>query len=181
MTEVEFDNAIIGQYMFLNCKALEKVVIPDNITQVQMGAFKGCTALTEVDLGSGVITIGQEAFNGCNLLTSVTSRSEIAPTMVKENCFSTYNIATLYVPIGATEDYQLTDYWYKFANIVEKNFDVIPGDVNGDGLVNISDVTNLIDKLLNDPVIDNPAADMNGDGVVNITDVTILIDRLLNS
>lgn len=166
---------------FVQNSLIESVEIPNSVTTIETGAFKGCKALTEVDLGSGVITIGQEAFNGCNLLTSVTSRRDIAPTMVKENCFSTYNIATLYIPIGATDDYQLTDYWYKFANIVEKNFDVTPGDVNGDGIVNISDVTSLIDKLLNDPVIDNPAADMNGDGIINITDVTIIIDHLLNS
>ena len=52
------------------------------------------------------------------------------------------------------------------------------GDVNGDGNVNISDVTTLIDIVLNDRTA--PAsADMNGDGNVNISDVTALIDYLL--
>ena len=54
------------------------------------------------------------------------------------------------------------------------------GDVNGDGSVNISDVTALIDLLLGGGTISNPAADCNQDGSVNISDVTSLIDYLLS-
>ena len=54
------------------------------------------------------------------------------------------------------------------------------GDVNGDGSVNISDVTTLIDLLLGGGTISNPAADCNQDSSVNISDVTSLIDYLLS-
>ena len=55
------------------------------------------------------------------------------------------------------------------------------GDVNGDGSVSISDVTALIDYLLNGnpSSISLSAADCNQDGSVNIGDVTVLIDYLL--
>ena len=58
---------------------------------------------------------------------------------------------------------------------------LIPGDVNNDGLVNITDVTRLINLLsTGDPVVsDYPAADFDGNGVINITDVTKLISYLL--
>ena len=51
--------------------------------------------------------------------------------------------------------------------------------MNGDGSVNISDVTALIDLLLGGG-ISNPAADCNQDSSVNISDVTALIDYLLS-
>ena len=58
----------------------------------------------------------------------------------------------------------------------------LPGAVNNDGSVNISDVTALIDILLaSNSDISNPAADVNQDGSVNISDVTALIDMLLTS
>ena len=47
------------------------------------------------------------------------------------------------------------------------------GDVNGDGSVNISDVTALIDYLLSGNAC-------NQDSSVNISDVTSLIDYLLS-
>ena len=55
------------------------------------------------------------------------------------------------------------------------------GDVNGDGAINISDVTALINYLLTkDPsTIVMEAADLNGDQNVNISDATALINRLL--
>ena len=59
---------------------------------------------------------------------------------------------------------------------------VTRGDVNGDGAVNISDVTTLIDYLLsgNSSGINLSAADCNQDSAVNISDVTGLIDFLLS-
>ncbi len=54
------------------------------------------------------------------------------------------------------------------------------GDVNGDGNVNIADVTALIDLLLGGGSISNPAADCNRDSSINIADVTALIDYLLS-
>ena len=55
------------------------------------------------------------------------------------------------------------------------------GDVNDDGLVNIADVTDLIDYLLNNDasLINMNAADISADGMINISDVTDLIDMLL--
>ena len=56
------------------------------------------------------------------------------------------------------------------------------GDVNGDGAVNIADVTALIDYLLGSGgSINVDAADVNGDEAVNIADVTALIDKLLGA
>ncbi len=59
---------------------------------------------------------------------------------------------------------------------------VIRGDVTGDGSVNISDVTALIDYLLsgNASGINLSGADCNQDSSVNISDVTSLIDYLLS-
>lgn len=55
------------------------------------------------------------------------------------------------------------------------------GDVNGDGVITIKDVTDLIDMLLNLEYIEyNEFIDMNGDGFISIVDVTALIDKLLN-
>jgi hypothetical protein len=54
------------------------------------------------------------------------------------------------------------------------------GDVNGDGEVNIADVTALIDYLLGSGSVNVDAADINGDSTVNIADVTALIDKLLS-
>ena len=55
------------------------------------------------------------------------------------------------------------------------------GDVNMDGIVSISDVTDLIDILLGSvlTIYDPVAADVNGDGCILINDVTDLIDMVL--
>lgn len=62
---------------------------------------------------------------------------------------------------------------------------IIRGDVNGDTLVDISDVTALIDHILSGDFDDSDtfnseAADCIWDGSINISDVTTLIDYLLS-
>ena len=55
------------------------------------------------------------------------------------------------------------------------------GDVNGDGLGNIADVTEIIDLMINNNGEYFANADVDGNGVINIADVTSLIDMLLNA
>lgn len=81
---------------------------------------------------------------------------------------------------------QLVSEEHVLSRLPEVNFTVvvplIKGDINGDGIVNIVDVTTLIDILLSsDSSFSHlPMADINGDGVINIVDMSILIDTLLS-
>lgn len=54
----------------------------------------------------------------------------------------------------------------------------VTGDVNGDGKVNVSDVSALINMILGITEKDE-AADVNGDDRVNVSDVTALINIIL--
>ena len=58
---------------------------------------------------------------------------------------------------------------------------ILPGDVNGDGVVNVIDVTMTISYILgqNPADFNAAAADVSGDGVVNILDLTTIIDMIL--
>ena len=55
----------------------------------------------------------------------------------------------------------------------------IPGDVDGDGILNIGDAAELIDYLLNHETAGSIAnGDADGDGNITIADVTAILDRL---
>ena len=83
------------------------------------------------------------------------------------------------IPVGK---YNLTLYLTGGVLVVEKWTDVVRGDVNMDGDVNIADVTALIDYLLtgNAQGISIQNADCDQDSHITIADVTVLIDRLLS-
>ena len=59
--------------------------------------------------------------------------------------------------------------------------EVLSGDVDDDGIVNIADVTSLINYLLTDEAtgLNLAAADCDSNGSVNIDDVSALINYLL--
>ena len=59
--------------------------------------------------------------------------------------------------------------------------DFIPGDVNGDGQVNVSDVTALINMILGVIPKDLEHGDVTGDGNVNVSDVTRLVNIILGT
>ena len=160
---------------------ISTIIIGDNVKRIPVNLASKSTNLTSVTIGKSVTEIGGYAFGACDALDTVKCLGTVPPVMTSSNCFlKTYNDeypTTLLVPYNCYWKYQETDYWYKFSHIEE--MDEVSGDVNGDGNINISDVTNLIDLLLSGDEL--PAyADVNGDGGVNIKDVTDLIDILLS-
>ena len=54
----------------------------------------------------------------------------------------------------------------------------VPGDSNGDGLVDISDVNAVINMMLGKAEM-VPACDMNNDGKIDISDVNAVINAML--
>ena len=79
-----------------------------------------------------------------------------------------------------TNKYQvrnITDTYLPYLDVV-----TTPGDVNGDTVVDIDDVTALISRVLGNVVapFDIEAADMDGNDQVDIDDVTMLISLILN-
>ena len=88
------------------------------------------------------------------------------------------------VTLNATQSFSIPAGGYKVYYKGEPAPGWLLGDVNGDGEVNIGDVTRIIDVILGDVVDDDDMlarADVNGDGEVNIGDVTRVIDIILNS
>jgi hypothetical protein len=58
--------------------------------------------------------------------------------------------------------------------------EIVVGDVNFDGEINIADVNSVIDIILTPQGDLLPEADVNGDGEINIADVNMIIDMILN-
>ena len=66
-------------------------------------------------------------------------------------------------------------------DMVDQQVDADLGDVNLDGNVNVTDVTDMINAILGSPSASfcKITADFDGDGVINVTDVTALINKIL--
>ena len=153
------------------------------------GMFNSCSNLTTLDLSSfntSQVTNMLGMFSDCSNLTTIYAGEgwNVATVSVSSNMFA--NCTHLVGGKGTTYDPGHTNKAYAHIDGGPSNpgyftgtIDV--GDVNGDGNVNITDVTVLNNMLSNgDPSADDyPASDIDGNGVINITDVTMLINKAL--
>ena len=69
--------ATLPERTFLNCTALQEVVLPNDVQVIGVNAFYGCAALTTVNL-SQVTRIEQRAFRGCTSLEALTLDNVVA-------------------------------------------------------------------------------------------------------
>ena len=78
----------IGAKALNECSKLEKVIIPDSVTEIEGGkrdgfgcnvysAFSGCTRLESITLPNKLTIIGPGVFRGCTNLTSIVIPSKV--------------------------------------------------------------------------------------------------------
>ena len=120
LTSVTIPNSVtsIGNYTFKYCSSLTSVTIPNSVTSIGNEAFYNCSSLTEMTIGSGVQKISKNAFNGCTSLSIINSLSTNPPSTTAFDV-KTQMEATLRIPKGYLVNYQATDGWKEFWNIVE--------------------------------------------------------------
>ena len=151
--------------------------------------FSESTALTTLDLSSfntENVTSISYMFYKCNNLTTIYG-TDWDTEAVTDGGYMFYCCYKLIGGQGTTYDWDHIGPGYAHIDGGSDNpgyftekAGSLRGDMNGDGNVDISDVTALTDQLLGGGTISNPAADCNQDGDVDIADVTALIDYLLS-
>ena len=62
--------------LYLNGKLVTELVIPDDVTVIQDGAFWGCTSIESIYIPAGVISINDFAFAGCINISRITVSSD---------------------------------------------------------------------------------------------------------
>ena len=149
-------------------------VIPDGTSAIGNGAFNGITGITSITIPESVKSIGEWAFDACADLAEIYLTAK-EPAIIFGNTFSDYSV-TLYVPAGSKAAYQAADYWSNFTNIIEKEATV--GDIDGDGAVEVSDITLMVSIILGE-LPSTPSADLDNDGAVEVSDITTLVDIIL--
>ncbi len=134
------------------------VVIPSTlggypVTGIGEGAFAGCTGITGVTVPDSVVYIGKGAFYGCGELTIYCNEGSYAESYAVEN-----------------------DIPYKIIGDVS---DSTPGDANGDGKVNLGDVSLILKHIAKWNIeLDLDAADVTDDGKVNLADVSLILKHI---
>lgn len=105
LTKVVFHEGLtsIGSHAFENCTALEKVELPEGLTQLD--GFTGCTNLKEITLPGTLESISSGAFNDCTALKSLVIPSSV--TSVKFAFKGWTAEQTIYVEKSPSEVYNL--------------------------------------------------------------------------
>ena len=98
---------------------MTSVTIPNSVTSIKWGAFKGCSVLTSVTIPNSVTSIGEYAFSDCPELLDVYCYAEKVPS-TESNAFngSYPEYATLHVPAASIESYKAKTPWSRFGKIV---------------------------------------------------------------
>ena len=159
--------------------------VPEGVTVIANQAAREATSITEVELPSTLVEIRPSAFSSITGITRVTCLATTPPNSGEYFTDAVYQNATLYVPMRSLERYTNAVGWSRFQHIegIDTGDEPLLGDVNDDGVVNVTDVTLLIGAVVNENYDDINAdnADMNGDGVLTVTDVTLLITAAISN
>ena len=180
--------------MFYGCSGLTSIDLSSFNTSHLMymtSMFSSCSGLKSLDLSSFNTAVAIDMrglFRYCSNLTTIYVGDEWTTANTLLHGFMFTDCTSLVGGMGTTYDAGHVDKTYAHIDgglsnpgYFSEKVDFVIGDVNGDGVMNITDVTLLINALMSENYsnINTASADMNGDGIINITDVTMLINAVM--
>ena len=177
--------------MFFACSELASIKMNSfNTSNVStmFSMFLGCSKLTSLDMSTfntAKVTDMRFMFYSCEKLKTiiVDKNWSTAAVTASNGMFSL--CSSIVGGAGTTYDSNHLDASYAHIDGGPSNPGYLTGktglrgDVNGDGKVNVSDVSTLINMILGITPVNKTRADVNGDGKVNVSDVTALINIIL--
>ncbi|MBO4814575.1 MAG: BspA family leucine-rich repeat surface protein [Muribaculaceae bacterium] len=187
-------NVIGMSYMFYGCSGLTSLDLSGwntaNVTDMNY-MFYNCSSLDTLDLAgwnTGNVTDMSDMFYGCSNLTTINAGSGWSTENVQISNDMFYGCTNLVGGMGTAYDANHVDKEYARIDGGTENPGYftekpafVPGDANGDGKVDVQDITAIINYILgNNPSPFNvEAADVNHTGDVNVMDVTAIINIIL--
>ena len=182
---IQFKDTGVQAYTVSNYNQYDKKATLTSITNVEKD--KGCVVHGNVgtyyrlkyasagDASSWLVGVtGSAQTVNSNSTTSYFKLNATKPVFNKVTTSTAFNRGYAYLKVPTSQTGGATTI---ITNLSGSVTDV--GDVNGDGKVNVSDVSTLINMILGLSPMDEARADVNGDTRVNVSDVTALINIIL--
>lgn len=197
VTSLDFSGAIyltrIGNLAFKGCKNVSGTVsVPARVTDVGISAFQECTGMEQFNFYAGSATVPMQCCYLCTSLKNVVISDQV--TAIEKLAFASCDsLESVRLPRSVTsidssafqDDPNLTlgvyfgSYAHQYAkdNSIPYVFldDYVLGDVNLDGVVDVTDVT-YVQQYAADLTEFNELqlslADLTGDDIIDISDAT---------
>lgn len=183
LSEVEFPVSLstIGTEAFRNCSLLKEIILPEGLEYIDKNAFSFCESLETVFVPASVKQIENGAFRESPKLSKITiemtsegiidNAQETICNMKSSNDSEYIFTGTIYGPKGCAAEIYAIKNGYVFSNT-----SVQTGDVNMDGVVDVTDDITLA-RFIADwegITVDPITADINKDGKISMIDSVIL-------
>ncbi len=156
--------------------------------------FNECKSLKTLDLSSfdtHLVTDMNTMFTGCSSLTTIYVGDEWTTDNVTDshnmfaNCYSLKGgKGTKYSAAYIDKTYARIDGGTSAPGyFTYKSSDGLPGDVNGDAVVDVEDIVGIVNYILNEPAdgFIEANADVSGDGNIDVDDVVATVNIILDS
>ncbi|MBQ0103500.1 MAG: leucine-rich repeat protein [Prevotellaceae bacterium] len=181
LAEIAFPDGLqqINNYAFSDCSGLTNVVLPNGITRVGMFAFAECVGLKSLVIPETLASIGTNAFRSDTNLKTIYNHA-LVPQTITYTTFATYS-ATLHVCNGLKGLYAAATNWKDFTIVDDIALPYQHGDANGDGNVDVVDITAIASHILGDEPekFNSDAADISQDGAIDVIDISLVASAIL--
>ena len=182
-TDAAYSNYTLGSSDEDDFQEITVVLNCASSDRVRVQARSNYIAIQSVYIYPGDITAGaklravEEGDDTYRLITGITDKFYTVTGLVPEGTYR-YKVKALYSDGSESVWSNIQE-----VTLFQNGHDYLPGDVNHDRIVNISDVTLLIASLVNEDMSDicEICADVNLDGMITVSDATTLINMVLMS